>query len=148
MHADYVLPGKTGFEEYQWTIFQGNPQFIACRLKHPILEQIEEREASSNILLEIMRAAGYVPEMPEKIYKAAEKSVEERDILVFMKAFLPWFIAHPKYKNYMNLLVADALARPLDGKSVSSAMFRAAAMISPLASLGYCERAGFEPKKE
>ncbi len=148
MKADYVLPGKTGFEEYQWTIFQGNPQFLACRLKHPILDQIEEREASSNILLEIMRAAGYIPEMPEKVYKAAEKSVEERDILVFMKAFLPWFIAHPKYKDSMQLLVGDALSRYLDGKSVSAAMFRAAAMISPLASLGYCERAGFGPKKK
>ena len=144
--ADYVLPGKTGFEEYQWTIFQGNPKFLACRLKHPILDQIGEREASSNILLEIMRAAGYVPEMPQKIYEAAEKSVEQRDILVFMKTFLPWFMAHPKYKNSMNLLVADALSRPLDGRSVSSAMFRAAAMISPLASRGYCERAGFAPK--
>ena len=95
-----------------------------------------------------MRAAGYVPEMPRKVYEAAEKSVEQRDILVFMKTFLPWFMAHPQYKNSMNLLVADALSRPLDGRSVSSAMFRAAAMISPLASLGYCERAGFAPKEK
>lgn len=144
-HADYVLPGKTGFEEYQWTIFQGNPKFVVCKLKHPILDQIGEREASSNILLEIMRAAGYVPEMPEKIYRAAEKSTEERDILIFLRAFLPWLAAHPKYKDSMQLLVADALSRSLEG-SVSSAMLRAAAMISPLASLGYCERAGFAPK--
>lgn len=145
-HADYVLPGRTGFEEYQWTIFQGNPKQIACKLKHPILEQEGEREASGNILLEIMRAAGYVPQMPQRIYDAAAKSVEERDILVFMKAFLPWYIAHPKYKKAMTIMVADALSRPMDGKSVASAMFRAAAMISPLASLGYCERAGFKPR--
>lgn len=147
-HADYVLPGETGFEEYQWAIFQSNPKCIACKLKHPIIKRIGQREATANILLEIMRAAGYVPKMPEKIYEAAKKSVEQRDILVFMKAFLPWMALHSKYKKSMNLLVADALSRPLDSRSVSAAMLRAACMVSPLSSLGYCERAGYGPKEK
>lgn len=147
-HADYVLPAMTGFEEYHWTIFQGNPEFIAVRLKKPILEPIAERRPSQNAILEIMRAAGYVPEMSEKVYAAAKRAYEERDIMIFMLAFGPWLASHPQWFNSMNLLIADALSRYMPGKSVSSALFRAICLISPLAFLGYCERAGFQPNKK
>ncbi len=146
-HADYVLPGMTGFEEYHWGMFQGNPQRITSFLKKPILEPTAERQPGQNIIMNIFRAAGYVPEMPEEIYKAAEKSVKERDILIFMQAFQPWMMAHPEYQNSMNLLFGDALSRYMDN-SVSCAMLRAALVTSHLPSLGYPQRAGFEPKSQ
>lgn len=146
-HADYVLPGMTGFEEYHWGMFQGNPQIVSSFLKKPILKPVGERQSGQNIIMNILRAAGYVPEMPDKIYRAAERSVRERDIVIFMKSFMPWMMTHPKYKNSMTLLFGDALSRYMDN-SVSCAMLRAVLSISHLPSLGYPQRAGYQPKKK
>lgn len=97
--------------------------------------------------MNILRAAGYVPEMPEKIYRAAERSVKERDIVIFMKSFMPWIMTHPKYKKCMTLLFGDALSRYMDD-SVSCAMLRAILAISHLPGLGYPQRAGYQPKQK
>lgn len=143
-HADYVLPGTTGFEDVQFSAF------TSCRtlMKHPILEKSYEREDDCRILLNIAKAMGLVPEVPDFIYKAAAKSVKDRDVMPFLLKTIGWFKTHPKYEKYMTLVMIDALARPEALGNVARALMRMALVISPMGELDVCERAGFHALKK
>lgn len=143
-HADYVLPGKTGFEAYQWSIFSSEQ----CFLKHPIIGQIGEREADAEIIMNIAKAMGLVPEMPDFIYKAAAKSVKDRDIIPYLLQVMAYLKTHPKYKKYETLMMIDALARPEALGSVARTMMRMGLVISPLAPTKSCDRAGYKALKQ
>ncbi|MBQ3369809.1 MAG: molybdopterin-dependent oxidoreductase [Mogibacterium sp.] len=143
-HADYVLPGKTGFEDYQFSAFTSCGTFM----KHPIIGQIEEREDDCRILLNIAKAMGLVPEVPDFIYKAAAKSVKDRDILPFLMKTMGWLKTHPKYEKYSTLIMIDALSRPEALGNVARTLMRMALVISPLGAKDDCERAGFYPLKK
>lgn len=143
-YADYVLPGKTGFEAYQFCFFSDESAY----LKHPIIGQIAERKEDDIILMEIARSMGLVPEMPKSLYEAAAKSVKDRDILPFLIKVTAWLTFHPKYKDYQNLLLADALGRPEALGSVARACNRLACAVSPQGSTGFCDRAGFKPLRK
>lgn len=143
-HAHYVLPGKTGFEEWQWSIFSSEYAVV----KHPIIGQIAEREEGGMTILNIAKALGLVQKLPESIYKAAAKSVEKRDIVPFLGKALAWFTAHPKLKRYMEITLIDALAKPEALGSASLAALRLAFATSPLAPGKSCDRAGYKALKK
>lgn len=147
-HADYVLPGMTGFEAYQWSTFQPSGPEISCMLKHPIIEPIAERRENCRAWLEIARAMGIVPEMDKEVYEAAVKSVEKRDLCVFMPKFLGYMKKHLDYKPYAPLMMADALSRPEAMGSVPRAFLRCAFATSPLSGSGAVERAGFKARPQ
>lgn len=143
-HAHYVLPGKTGFEEWQWSIFSSE----YAVLKHPIIGQIAEREEGAMTILNIAKALGLVQKLPDAIYKAAAKSVETRDIIPFLGMGLAWFKTHPKLMQYMEITLIDALARPEAFGSASLAAMRLAFATSELAPTLSCDRAGYKALKK
>lgn len=143
-YADYVLPGKTGFEEWQWSIFSSE----YAVLKHPIIGQIAEREEGGMTMLNIAKSLGLVQKLPKSIYKAAAKSVKKRDIIPFLGEALAYFKTHPKLEQYMEITLIDALARPEAFGSASLAALRLAFATSWLASTKSCDRAGYQSLKK
>ncbi len=146
-HADYVLPGKTGFESHEFSFFPLNYPEVVWMLRHPIIGQIGERKEDAEIVLEIARAMGVVPEMPKFIRKAAEKSCRNKDIVPLMMQLLPYLKTHPKYEPSMVLILMDLLSKPNCLGSVSRACARLAAAIDNLPEYGSPQRAGFEAKR-
>lgn len=138
-YADYVLPGMTGYESPQWSLFTSEIVY----LKKPILDPIAERRPDGNILIEIGRAMGAIPEMPEQIYAAAAKSVQDRDIVPFFGAAMAWFKEHPEYAAQRNLMLLDAMSREEALGSADRAALRLALITSTLAATEFCDRAGF-----
>lgn len=146
-HASYVLPGKTGFENQDFSFFPLNYPEVVWMLRHPVIGQIGERKEDVEIILEIAKAMGVVPEMPESIQKAAAKSCRDKDIIPFMMQFMPYLLAHPKYKPSMVLILMDLFSKPECLGSTSRACARLAAMIDNLPEYGSPQRAGYDSKK-
>lgn len=143
-HADYVLPGKTGFENHEFSFFPINYPEVVWFLRHPVIGQIGERKEDAEIILEIGRAMGVVPEVPEYLHKAAAKSCRDKDIVPLMVKVLAYLTAHPKYKPSMILILIDLLSRPEALGSASRACARIIAAVDNLPEYGEPERAGFK----
>ena len=143
-HADYVLPGKTGFETHEFSYFLLTHPEVTWFVRHPVIGQIGERKEDPEIILEIARAMGLVPEVPEKIIKAAEKSCRKKDLAGFMMTFQPWLGKHPEYANSMILMILDVFSRPECLGSVARAAVRLIAGIDYLPSLGIPQKNGFK----
>lgn len=145
-YADYVLPGKTGFEAPDFTTFQaGFPEFT-CMLRQPIIAQIGERKENNQIWLDILKEMGRVPKLPQEIFDAAKKAAETGDrIQYFMKLF-KYVKKHKEQAPLMALMICDTLGAAYG--SVNKAMLWAALITSQLSGTGVVERAGFKaPRK-
>ncbi len=147
-HADYVLPGKTGFENHDFSFFPLNYPEVVWMLRHPVIGQIGERKEDAEVILEIARAMGVVPEMPKDLQEAAAKSCREKDIVPFMLQFMPYLSMHPEYKPSMVLIMMDLFSKPECLGSASRACARLAAVIDNLPEYGVPQRAGFNGKLE
>ncbi|OUP08009.1 molybdopterin-dependent oxidoreductase [Collinsella sp. An2] len=83
--ADYVLPGTTGYERFGATIFTGGYPYSTLTFKHPILEVAGERRDDSEIWVDIMDAAGFIPTIPDELYVAAQAAVDADDRLAILQ---------------------------------------------------------------
>lgn len=145
-HADYVLPGKTGVEGYDFSFFPLTYPEVVWLMRHPAVGQVGERKGDSEILLEISRAMGFVPEVPDDIIKAAAKSCVKKDLPAFMMKFMPWLGKHPEYAGSMVLMLIDIFSKPECLGSVSRASARVIAAVDYMPTLGIPQRGGFKSK--
>lgn len=141
--ADYVLPGKTGFEAYDFTTFEGNYPTVDCTLKHPIIGQIGERKEDAVIWNELADAMGLIPKLPKSLYKAADKAVKTGNRIPYLFQFLKYAMFHKKYEDRLPLILGETLGKSMG--SATRAIMWLALLISPLTGTGACERAGFGP---
>lgn len=143
--ADYVLPGKTGFEEHQFAAFQFYPPHLVVNLKHPFIGQIGERRPSCDVIMDLAKAMGLIPPIPQEVLDAAVLSVEKRDIVPFMGAFMQFAGQHHEYTASSELMMLEALRQPAALGSAARALLRLAFASSPIATRGEVERAGIYP---
>lgn len=63
-HADYVLPGKTGFKTYEFNVFQATGSYVSCILK-PSLSRLasEKRTLASGLILLMGLYTRFTPEL-------------------------------------------------------------------------------------
>jgi len=141
--ADYVLPGKTGFEAYEFNMFPATGPEIPCTLKHPIIGQIGERKENTRIWFEILDAMGYIPELPKTLYVMAEKAVAEKDRIPYFLAVQQYIKAHPEHASKMVLIVCKTMGQAMG--SINRALLWVALLASPMKDNGAAERAGFGP---
>lgn len=146
-HADYVLPGKTGFENHDFSFFPLTYPDVVWFLRHPVIGQIGERKENAEIMLEIGRAMGLVPETPDWLVKLAVKSCEKKDLPLFMMPFTMYLKAHPDYEKSMILMLLDIFSRPECLGSASRASARIIAAIDYMSQLGIPQRNGFKGRK-
>ncbi|MCR5812675.1 MAG: molybdopterin-dependent oxidoreductase [Lachnospiraceae bacterium] len=82
--ADYILPGTTGYERFGTTIFTGGYPYSTLTFKQQLLQPEAERRDDCAILLDIIEACGFLPEIPEELYKIAEEGVAKNDRLAII----------------------------------------------------------------
>lgn len=146
-HANYVLPGKTGFENHDFSFFPLTYPEVVWFLRHPVIGQIGERKEDAEILLEIARHMGCIPETPEWLVKLAVQSCKKKDLPIFMIPFTVYLGMHPEYKKSMVLMLLDVFSKPECMGSVSRASARIIAAIDYMATLGIPQRGGYKGKK-
>lgn len=150
--CQYVLPAKNGYETYELNAFQFRfPEIIAC-LRHPVVDQtIGERTEGGMIWLNIAKAMGLMPELPEWLYSAAKRAAESGDRMPYFIKLLAYAATHKKDFPLLPLIVAETLGKYM-GSTVRAVLW-AAMMTSPIANMGMIEKAelpklGFHPLLE
>ncbi|KIR01754.1 molybdopterin oxidoreductase [Lachnospiraceae bacterium TWA4] len=83
--ADYVLPGTTGYERFGTTVFTGGYPFSTLTFKQQLLEKEAERRDDSEILVDIIEACGFLPEIPEYLYEIAKDGVTKNDRMAIIE---------------------------------------------------------------
>lgn len=142
--ADYVLPAKNGYEAYEINAFQYNYPEIVGHMRHPVIdEQIGERKEGGQIWIELARAMGVMPELPQWLYSAAEKAAAETDRLPYFMKLLAYAAGHMKYFPMLPMLVGETLGKYMG--SPTRAVTWAAYMTSPIANKGMVEKAKIPP---
>ena len=150
--ADYVLPAKTGYEAYDVNSFQYNYPEVVGHMKHPVItEQIGERMEGAQIWIELTRACGLLPKLPDWLYAAGEKAAKTGDRIPYFMKLLAWAGTHMKYFDMLPMLVGETLGKYMG--SPTRAVVWAAFMTSPIANQGMVEKAnlpklGFHPVLE
>jgi anaerobic selenocysteine-containing dehydrogenase len=139
--ADYMLPGKTGYEAYEFTLFQATYPEVTCQLKHPVLEQTAERKEDAEIWIEIAKAMGTIPQLPESLYRAAEKAVAANDRMSYFLVLFQYVNKHKQYFPLMPLIIAATMGKAMG--SAAKSMLWAALLTSHLSTTGIIERAGY-----
>ncbi len=141
--CDYVLPAKTNYECYQYTIFQMKYPDITLTLKHPVLEQIGERKEDGEIFMGLTEAIADVPEIPEMLYQAAEKAVADKDRVPYMLAVMQYVGEHPEVAPMLIYIVLKTLGKAMG--SVQKASMWLMLGQSPHAGSEAVSRAGYDP---
>jgi len=141
--ADYVLPGKTSYESYDFNVFPLSYPEIVCQLKHPALGQVGERKEDSEIWTGLAEAMGLLPKLPERLYRAAERAVHTSDRIPYFMKLLTYAAVHPKQCNILPLIVAKTLGKYMG--SANRAIMWAALISSPLAGSGLVEASDIRP---
>lgn len=141
--CDYVLPAKTNYECYTFTVFELMYPNITLAMKHPIIDQIAERKEDGEIFHELTKAVCDVPEVPEFLYQAAEEAVANRDRVPYMLALLGYVGEHPEMQAWLMYIVHETLGKAMG--SVHKAIMWLMLTTSPHAGTDNPTRAGFAP---
>lgn len=146
-HAHYVLPGKSGFEQYEFSYFPLTYPEVVWLYRQPVIGQIAERKSMSEIMLGVAKAMGLVPEIPENLIQAAAKTCREKKGLpIFMMKFMIWFGKQKDYQDSMLLILLDIFSRPECMGSTSRASARLLLATDHLIKLGVPQRGGYKHK--
>ncbi len=142
--ADYVLPAKNGYEAYELNAFQYNFPEIVGHMRHPVIEwQIGERKEGGQIWIELAKATGFLPKLPDFLYKAGEKAARTGDRIPYFMKLLAYAGTHMKYFDALPMIVGETLGQYM-GSAVRAVVW-AAYMTSPIANKGMLGKAGVPP---
>ncbi len=143
--SDYVLPVKSTYETYDFNAFQMNYPEVVAQIKHPVItKQIGERKEGGQIWIEMTKAIGRMPHVPDSLHKAAQRAVKENDYIIFLKSFIPYALKNIKQANLFTLIIGDVLGKYIG--SPAKAIYWAAMITSPISGSGMVERAGIKVK--
>lgn len=146
-HCDYVLPAKNGYETYELNAFQYTYPHVVALMKHPVIEkQIGERMEGGQIWIELAKAIGVLPKLPDWLYKAAEKAAAENDRLPYFFKLLAYAAGHMKQFPMLPMIVGETLGKYMG--SPTRAVVWAAMMTSPIANQGMVEKANVPPLRK
>ena len=149
--ADYVLPAKTALERYEFNAFQLNFPEVVCSVRPPVLpEQVAERRDIPEVLLDIGKVCGALPELPKWLYAAGEKAVRTGDRLPYLFTLLGYAASHMKYFNLLPSIVGETLGRAWGSptKGVAWAALMTSPMASGLSAKAKNPKLGFHPLLE
>ncbi|MEO1816039.1 MAG: molybdopterin-dependent oxidoreductase [Acetobacterium sp.] len=142
--SDYVLPVKSTYETYDFNAFQMNYPEMTAQIKHPVItKQIGERKEGGQIWIEMPKALGKMPQLPDRLYKVAEKAVQKNDRIAFFRSLILYTIKNKVQVDLLPAVVGEVLGKYMG--SPTKAVFWAAMMTSPIAGSGMVERAGIKP---
>ncbi len=100
MVADYVLPSCNGYEnDGDFDIFTLNYPDCVWGSRKRIVEPVGEAKEDCLIMAELTQAMGYIPEIPESLYKAAEQAAKDGDRIKYFLKVVMW-IAKGRMKYF------------------------------------------------
>lgn len=114
--CDYILPCRSYMEMYDTTCFSFSYPELYFQLRQPVLEPLsDESRENGAIILEIIKALGFLPELPRSLYEAGQKGITA--YLETMGAFLG---ENPQFMKLVPIIIAETLGYALG--SVHQAM--------------------------
>jgi anaerobic selenocysteine-containing dehydrogenase len=114
--CDYVLPCLSYLESFDATNFSSSYPEAFFQLRQPVVEPIsDECKEGAAILLELAKAMGFLPKLPESLYE-----VGRQGITAYLGALNRFVKENPAYARMMPLIMAETLGHALG--SVNQAM--------------------------
>ena len=103
-------------EAYDTTCFNYSYPDLFFQMRQPVLEPLsEESREGAAIMLELIKAMGFLPELPESLYEAGKKGITA--YLQEMGAFIQ---ENPQHAKIVPVILAETLGYALG--SVNQAM--------------------------
>lgn len=136
--SDYVLPDRSLYERWDTTYFQLNYPEIYCQMRRPIVEPEGEPLEGSEIFTRLADKLGFIPAIPESLYKAARKSRLE-----YGQALVAYIKSEPKAAAMMPFVVAKTLGKEME--SCNLAWMWALLQTVPKSFKENAARVGFKP---
>lgn len=103
--CDYILPCKSYMETYDTTCFSFSFPELYFQMRQPVLEPFSpECKEGTEIMLELIRAIGAIPELPEELYEAGNNGLTaySMELMMFMQE-------HMEYMKLMPVIMAETL---------------------------------------
>jgi anaerobic selenocysteine-containing dehydrogenase len=113
--SHYILPARSGYESWDGAIGTGFPE-VFMQIRHPVLQPQGERLEGGEIFLRLADRLGFVPEITEPLYEAAESG----DRLKFGGALMQYIKAHPQASRNMPYILGKTLGKKLDSVHLAS----------------------------
>ncbi|HBV89345.1 MAG TPA: molybdopterin dinucleotide-binding protein [Desulfosporosinus sp.] len=136
--SDYVLPDLSAYERWDTTYFSWDYPEIYCQMRQPVVKGVGEGMEGSEIWTRLADKLGMIPEIPESLYEAAEKSRLE-----YGQALFTYVKSNPKNSAALPFIVAKTLGRELG--SVNLAWMWFLLQTVPKDFRENAARAGFTP---
>ena len=143
--ADYVLPGKSLFEGGgDFNAFTLNFPEIVFQSRKPVLLAEGEPREDVQIFAELTQAMGYLPQLPQWLYRAAEEAVLSGNRIAYFMKLVAWTMAgNVKYFGQLASVIAITLGKAMG--SAARAISWAGMLTGPIVGKGYIEHCGFKP---
>ncbi len=136
--AHYVLPCRTYYESWDGTFFPWTFPKVFFQMRRPIISPPGKCLEASQIFTLMADKLGLIPEIPNKLYEAAEG-----DRLTFGAKLLEWAATCPEALAAMPFVLAKTLGRQWD--SAALAGLWGVLMTAPKAFRKNAARIGFAP---
>jgi anaerobic selenocysteine-containing dehydrogenase len=75
--SDYVLPGRTAYECHDTTFFAFNYPEVYLQMRQPVVTPHPDTRENGEIFIGIAEHAGVMPKIPDWLYQAAEKGLDD-----------------------------------------------------------------------
>ena len=137
--SHYVLPARSALESYDCSFFAWNHPEVFLQMRRPVVEPEGEQLEGAEIVLGLAEAMGLIPDIPDGLYRAAEKGCGPE----FNQALFDIIAAEPKAGKVASLIVGKTLGRVLG--SVNLASLYAMVQRRPKDFYENAVRAGFKP---
>lgn len=136
--ADYVLPGRSGYESWDGTFFAWTWPEVFFQMRRPIVEPEGEPWEVSQIYTELADRLGLIPKIPTSLSLAAKTSR-----LAFGMAYMSYAKKEPKAWSLAPFILAKTLG-PVLG-SANLATLWGLLVTAPKSFRADAARAGFAP---
>ena len=114
--CDYILPCRSYMEMNDTTCFNYSYPDLYFQMRQPVLEPLsDETKENGAIILDIIKAMGFLPELPQSLYEAGKKGVT-----AYLEAMGAFVGENPQYMKLIPLILAETLGHALG--SVHQAM--------------------------
>lgn len=136
--SHYILPSKSGYESWDGTFFPMTYPGIFFQMRRPIVEPEGETLELGEIHLRIADRLGFIPPIPESLYKAAEEGHT-----AYGKALMEYAMTEPAALKNMPFILGKTLGKVMG--SVHLAALWGMLQVAPKAFHENAARAGYKP---
>ena len=132
MLADYVLPSMSAYEaDGDFDMFTLNWPEVVFGCRRRIIQPFGEAKDDATIFAELTQAMGYLPELPQSLYDAAEEAVRTGNRVKYFLKVVAWIVKEKgKYFDQAATVICLTLGKAMG--SGGQAMNWAVLMTSPV----------------